>query len=1767
MTTPNQGLTYAKLAQKQQPAQAQPPQQSQASAAHLQEQKGQQGGDKQPNATNSAGAAKAPTVGRPGGNYAQKGQQGGRYNNGQGPKGPANQNPKQQSQNQQQNGPVKPSSQQSVPKPPAPATPNQPLSFAAAAAAKANAPAAVPTPPKTPAAAPSATETPAAEAQKPVEAAEKTSGSNASATDALKFKPNVATPVVASAGKPKLRFGSQAELAPEQSSEHVPPTKVAEKPTEAPSVPVVVPEKASEVQQPIPAPMALHPHARTHFAHHIPRTASAPPQLDKNNQPILFKQAVRPPIHPMPMAEPAQSQAPAPVNPADEAQKFPAAAAPVVNTPAAPPMVQPPHQQGYALNTPQQPLPYVPQPHQQPQFVPTGAIPPQQFHGNAYNQGQPSQHQHFRSSGRPPSNVAGQSNMPNQYQGGKGYPKGPNTQYTQQIPGAMPPIMGGGPFAAGPQGYGYQQPFYNTYDPTGIYQGQQFYPPPTQQYMFRPPNGPQPVIPGPQQRLPQPSAGSGTPSFSVPPPKVNKAIAIVNPNTKEVVTVNPKVPASPSPATAPTPAPATPAAAATVAKPDVVKEKAPVSITLTTPTGQPLDFKSPAKPAETAPATKTETAKTETTPAVAPKVEARPIAAPGVAKNEEPKKEQAKTVEAKKEDVKKEEEPVVVKATAEKVTPAAVSEPKTVEKPAAPVKPAEPVVTELKAVDVKEEKKAAPAPVAAPAAVKEAAKPKPAEKELEEGEIVEPAKVDGKASPAIAKQLTEEPKAEKPTAKAVADPNRPITILKSFEGVQYPEGLAPPQVVDGVFKYVKDFLLAFSAVKEKPAGLPNMESFLEEGKASPYTSRPSSGSGSFYGNAQGQGSFGAGGKRPSGGGYPHGKGMITVPAPSGMRGMPGRMPISGSGSGMGGQNSGRGSGSWDKGQGLPPRPGAGGRGYRGPPPQAPIEPPVEPLKISENAWTPDLIKKKTGKAATAVAPAPASEEEKLELQCEELAKKVKGLLNKLTLEKFDKISDQLINLDISHPLFLKKTIALIFEKALDEYHFQAMYGRLCVKLSNELPRVQSWIGTDMKSNVFRRLLLNKCQEEFEKNDKWSQGDAAGAESRRERLEKLANMTSEEKQEFAEEEYQRTKLKRKVLGNIGFIGELFKLDMITEKIMHSCVGQLLYKLQEPEEEEAEALCKLLKGVGGKLDHERARGHMDAYFTRIKELSVHPKLTSRIKFMLEDLIDQRKNHWKARQEAVGPMTIAQIHMLAEKKAREEEEARQRNSARGGRGGRGGGPGGYGRQNSMGGGSRGGPQDARVVDGWTAVDKSKAARQVDDNMNRVGKFDSVKKKGDVFSFAPQSVNWSKGAQGGAAKEDDKKTAAAPSSNKFSVLLAGNEPTERKTSSDAPTGARSVSPVPPKDVPKKVTKNQAAQKIKSMTEEWLSVFDVAEVETTVTELGSSEYHMDVLSSLLMAAFDKKTGEVEKTADLIVSLVNSKVISQEDVKKCILQTVGELEDIAIDIPGVFDFMGIILGRLCLIEDSIFTLSSLTEVLAPLMESRSRIPPTPKVIGELFKTIRKVQDEDTLVEMFTKEGLELSVFWPATSRSDDVIADWAEKYSLDCLNPTFKLVRGIKSRLGKDDSDALISWIESTFDEELTNSMPFLRALTISILRYLGSKTIFANGTKNPQESTREMFVKQEEIIVAHKALFTKFVSENGTNTLRELEVLFACQAYWAESDSIKSFLEHLFRIFHKNDIVDPEALFAWESNTKREASSKAGAVEEVSSFLKSLKA
>ena len=181
---------------------------------------------------------------------------------------------------------------------------------------------------------------------------------------------------------------------------------------------------------------------------------------------------------------------------------------------------------------------------------------------------------------------------------------------------------------------------------------------------------------------------------------------------------------------------------------------------------------------------------------------------------------------------------------------------------------------------------------------------------------------------------------------------------------------------------------------------------------------------------------------------------------------------------------------------------------------------------------------------------------------------VKGPLNELMMEKFDSISDQIIEWankseNEKDGRTLIQVIKLVFEKATDEATWSGMYARLCMKMMERIsPKVQDDGIKDNEGKpivggqLFRKYLLNRCQEDFERG--WVAKEAAAAAAATKAMDdqavKAANENKGDEKEvalYSDEYYAAQKAKRRGLGLIKFIGELFKLQRVCQEAAWEC----------------------------------------------------------------------------------------------------------------------------------------------------------------------------------------------------------------------------------------------------------------------------------------------------------------------------------------------------------------------------------------------------------------------------------------------------------------------------------------------------------------------------------------------------------------------------------------------------------------------------------------
>nr|KYP37313.1 Eukaryotic translation initiation factor 4G [Cajanus cajan] len=628
-------------------------------------------------------------------------------------------------------------------------------------------------------------------------------------------------------------------------------------------------------------------------------------------------------------------------------------------------------------------------------------------------------------------------------------------------------------------------------------------------------------------------------------------------------------------------------------------------------------------------------------------------------------------------------------------------------------------------------------------------------------------------------------------------------------------------------------------------------------------------------------------------------------------------------------------------------------------------------------------------------------------------RQLKAILNKLTPQNFDRLFEQVKAVNIDNAVTLTGVISQIFEKALMEPTFCEMYANFCFHLASELPD----FSEDNEKITFKRLLLNKCQEEFERGER-EQEEANKADE------------GEVKQSAEEREERRTKARRRMLGNIRLIGELYKKKMLTERIMHECIKKLLGQYQDPDEEDIEALCKLMSTIGEMIDHPKAKEHMDAYFERMKLLSNNMNLSSRVRFMLKDSIDLRKNKWQQRRKVEGPKKIEEVH----------RDAAQEKQAQAGRPGRGLGNNQSARRNPMDfgprgpsmlsspnqmGGMRGLPTQAR---GYGSQDARFEERQSFEARTLSVPLPQRPLGDDSITLVPQ---------GGLARGMSTRGSTAISNSPISDPVPGdphrmtvgpnghsNLPERAPYVNDRSSGpsAYDQSSAPERNInhgnrdlrsadrnhdrlvvtsstaqlqSSVVSQNVSSEKIwpeeqrlrdmsLSAIREYYSARDENELAMCVKDLNSPSFHPSMVSLWVTDSFERKDTERDLLAKLLVNLVKSQdgSLSQSQIIKGFESVLSTLEDAVNDAPRAPEFLGRIFAKA--ITESVVTLSEIGGLIHDGGEepgSLLEVGLAADVLGSTLEAIQSEKGDAFLKEIRSNSNLRLETFRPPNSKS------------------------------------------------------------------------------------------------------------------------------------------------------------------------------------------
>uniref|UniRef100_A0A8C8RGY9 Eukaryotic translation initiation factor 4 gamma 1 n=1 Tax=Pelusios castaneus TaxID=367368 RepID=A0A8C8RGY9_9SAUR len=857
------------------------------------------------------------------------------------------------------------------------------------------------------------------------------------------------------------------------------------------------------------------------------------------------------------------------------------------------------------------------------------------------------------------------------------------------------------------------------------------------------------------------------------------------------------------------------------------------------------------------------------------------------------------------------------------------------------------------------------------------------------------------------------------------------------------------------------------------------------------------------------------------------------------------------------------------------------------------------LNKAEKAWKP------TSKRA-------AEEEDPDNIKTQDLFRRVRSILNKLTPQMFQQLMKQVTELSIDTEERLKGVIDLIFEKAISEPNFSVAYANMCRCLMGlKVPTTDKPAVTVN----FRKLLLNRCQKEFEKD----KDDDEIFEKKQKEMDEAA--TPEEKARLKEElDDARDKARRRSLGNIKFIGELFKLKMLTEAIMHDCVVKLL---KNHDEESLECLCRLLTTIGKDLDFEKAKPRMDQYFNQMEKIIKEKKTSSRIRFMLQDVIDLRRNSWVPRRGDQGPKTIDQIHKEAEMEEHREHIKVQQLMSKQDK-----------RRGPPGSSSGGGRASQILDDGWNTVPISKGNRPID--TSRISK---ITKPGSIDSsnqlFAPGGrLSWGKGSSGGsgakpAESASDASRPATSTLNRFSALQqstpaesldsrrvvqrssssrersekAGdrgerfergdrlerpdrgertgrNRPTITKRSYSKETEDRSRErerqgateavrkvasmteerdrsreavkrePAPPPAPAKPaLSEEELEKKFKAIIEEYLHINDMKEALQCVQELGCPSQLYVFVRIGIESTLERSMIAREHMGLLLYQLVKAGNLSKEQYYKGVHEILEVAEDMEIDIPHIWLYLAELINPI-LREGGIPMEELFRELAKPLVP----IGKASTLLLEILGLLCKGMSHKKAGTLWREGGLSWKEFLPEDQDVNKFVTEQKVEYTMGDSSDTPSRKELTGEELGKQMERLL---------KENSNNQRIYDWIEANLSEQQVSSNVFVRALMTSVCHSAIVFenpYRMDTAVIKSRAkLLQKYVSDEQ----KELQALYALQALVVKLDQPPNLLRMFFDALYDEDVIKEEAFYKWESSKDpAEQQGKGVALKSVTAFF-----
>ncbi|XP_008185707.2 eukaryotic translation initiation factor 4 gamma 3 isoform X3 [Acyrthosiphon pisum] len=722
---------------------------------------------------------------------------------------------------------------------------------------------------------------------------------------------------------------------------------------------------------------------------------------------------------------------------------------------------------------------------------------------------------------------------------------------------------------------------------------------------------------------------------------------------------------------------------------------------------------------------------------------------------------------------------------------------------------------------------------------------------------------------------------------------------------------------------------------------------------------------------------------------------------------------------------------------------------------------------------------------------------------------VRSILNKMTPDNMSSLTKCFKALPIDTIERLEETIDLVFEKAIEEISF----ARLCSILCSSMQFVE--VSTNYgQTESFKKLIISKCQSLFEL-------DKAQEMNAYKKLTEINSCKDPEKKKELQLEFEENerRLRKRSVGNCRFMGELFKQKIVTSDIVLYCIVNLVTKL---DEESIECLCILLKIVGKELEQVYSYNLNDTFdkLTAFTFSDKKSKISSRIQFMIKNVIDLRRQKWISEKQDC-------LHDNRYKSHHEDKN------------------------------------------GWYVHQNNTIVHQNKYKQRHYINIPGFKENTSVTTLGPPK--WSLTTVSSnpyAVLNDDKKSSNSPQimSNKNTSrkpVISESEERQRMMSGVAsmmPQFAQSTPSInsssssqlketveePVSELDSEMA-NKISMKCKNILLEYEQmqnlddiIYSLSEDETSVIRTRHEEF---VTSMSLITLDSSPITRTTVAGKIFAELLSKKILSMDAITRGIDAVLKEWNDYLMDYPQFFSYIAAIIAPLLLSQNASFDFNNLKDSCTSIRPDNSS-----KFFTEVLNKILSSKETQNIKEQLggilwiynkwrTSEYVPLDVFM-----ANNQINKYFKNDRIGVFLLSIAMYDKMKMTHSKPLYDVLHSWISTNINAEIIKCPQFVRALTIAIV-IVCSK---------PNHSYEDFFDH------VHVKLLTCYIRSEPLPEpeiqAREVQCLYGIQIMSAALEHPGGMVLRLFHKLYQDSVISKESFELW----KKEDEFKAGFDEDL---------